>query len=140
MPLISPVYQPIPEFTMPIYEYTCSACGAESEILQKLADPPARKCPVCGKSKLSKQISAAGFRLSGGGWYETDFKKDGQKNIAGDKPAPVAATASSDSKKPDAGSKPDSTAKPAKAEKKADSKSDSKSDGKSGKKKAAAAA
>lgn len=125
---------------MPIYEYTCSACGAESEILQKLADPPARKCPVCGKSKLSKQISAAGFRLSGGGWYETDFKKDGQKNIAGDKPAPVAATASSDSKKPDGGSKPDSTAKPAKAEMKAEKKADSKPDGKSGKKKAAAAA
>jgi predicted nucleic acid-binding Zn ribbon protein len=27
-------------------------------------------------------ISAAGFRLSGGGWYETDFKKGGKKNIA----------------------------------------------------------
>ena len=34
-----------------------------------------------------KQLSAAGFRLSGSGWYETDFKKDKQKNLAGEKPS-----------------------------------------------------
>ena len=72
---------------MPIYDYHCNACGADSEILQKISDPPETKCPECGKRKLVKQVSAAGFRLSGGGWYETDFKKSGdkQKNLAGDK-------------------------------------------------------
>ncbi len=68
---------------MPIYEYVCSACGAESEVMHKISDPPARKCPVCGKLKLTKLVSAAGFRLGGGGWYETDFKSDGKKNLAG---------------------------------------------------------
>lgn len=83
---------------MPIYEYVCRACGVETEIMHKISDPPVRKCPVCGKLKLTKQVSAAGFRLGGGGWYETDFKKDGKRNIAGDKadsaaPAPAAAEA-----------------------------------------------
>lgn len=74
---------------MPIYDYHCNACGADSEILQKISDPPETKCPECGKRKLVKQVSAAGFRLSGGGWYETDFKKSGdkKKNLAGDKSA-----------------------------------------------------
>lgn len=78
---------------MPIYEYQCLACGEMSEILQKLSDPDERKCPLCGKLKLTRQISAAGFRLKGAGWYETDFKSDNKKNLAGDSEAakPVAA-------------------------------------------------
>lgn len=78
---------------MPIYEYTCRACGVETEIMHKISDPPVRKCPACGKLKLTKLVSAAGFRLGGGGWYETDFKKDGKRNIAGDKAEPAAASA-----------------------------------------------
>lgn len=70
---------------MPIYEYVCQACGHELEALQKLSDEPLSECPACGKPELKKMVSAAGFRLKGGGWYETDFKKGGdkQKNLAG---------------------------------------------------------
>ena len=67
---------------MPIYEYTCDACGHRHEAMQKMSDAPLTDCPACGKPELRKLVSAAGFRLSGGGWYETDFKKDGKKNIA----------------------------------------------------------
>jgi putative FmdB family regulatory protein len=67
---------------MPIYEYQCSSCGHGLESLQKLSDPPLTDCPECGKSTLKKQISAAGFRLSGGGWYETDFKSGSKRNVA----------------------------------------------------------
>lgn len=67
---------------MPIYEYQCTECGHELESLQKMSDDPLTDCPECGKSSLQKLISAAGFRLKGGGWYETDFKKTGQKNVA----------------------------------------------------------
>ena len=66
---------------MPFYEYVCSNCGAATEILQKISDPPATTCPKCHAEALTKQISAAGFRLKGGGWYETDFKSDGKKNL-----------------------------------------------------------
>jgi putative FmdB family regulatory protein len=64
---------------MPIYEYRCGACGHELEALQKLADGPLRKCPSCGKSQLRRLVSAPSFRLKGGGWYETDFKGNGEK-------------------------------------------------------------
>jgi len=67
---------------MPIYEYQCQECGHELEAIQKMSDDPLTECPECGKPALKKMISAAGFRLSGGGWYETDFKKGGKKNIA----------------------------------------------------------
>lgn len=67
---------------MPIYEYRCESCGHELEAMQKMSDAPLRECPACGKPTLKKQISAAGFRLSGGGWYETDFKKDNKRNLA----------------------------------------------------------
>lgn len=59
---------------MPIYEYLCKGCGHEMEVMQKMSDDPMKDCPVCKESELKKQISAAGFRLKGGGWYETDFK------------------------------------------------------------------
>jgi putative FmdB family regulatory protein len=67
---------------MPIYEYRCAECGHELEKLQKISDAPLVDCPACGKPALRKLVSAAGFRLKGGGWYETDFKKDKKKNVA----------------------------------------------------------
>lgn len=68
---------------MPIYEYQCQACEHEIEMLQKLSDAPLTDCPECGKPELKKKISAAGFRLKGGGWYETDFKTGNKKNLVG---------------------------------------------------------
>ena len=65
---------------MPIYEYKCSDCDHELEKLQKISDAPLTDCPECGKSVLKKMISAAGFKLTGSGWYETDFKNSGKKN------------------------------------------------------------
>jgi putative FmdB family regulatory protein len=69
---------------MPIYEYQCQSCGHEYEALQKISDAPLKECPACNKPDLIKKISAAGFRLKGGGWYETDFKSGSKKNVAGD--------------------------------------------------------
>jgi putative FmdB family regulatory protein len=66
---------------MPFYEYRCETCGNEMEVMQKMSDPPVAECPACGEPNLRKLVSAAGFRLKGGGWYETDFKKGGKKNI-----------------------------------------------------------
>ena len=68
---------------MPFYEYQCTKCGHEEEVLQKISDKPLKKCPECGKSSMQKKVSAAAFRLKGGGWYETDFKSGTKKNVAG---------------------------------------------------------
>lgn len=82
---------------MPIYEYQCESCGHSLEALQKLSDAALTDCPACQKSTLKKQISAAGFRLSGGGWYETDFKSGKKKNIAGESSNSASASSSASS-------------------------------------------
>ncbi len=66
---------------MPIYEYRCNSCGHELEAFQKLSEAPLLTCPQCNKDSLTKKVSAAGFRLKGGGWYETDFKSGKKKNV-----------------------------------------------------------
>jgi|TARA_B110000967_G_scaffold198467_2_gene231511 putative FmdB family regulatory protein len=67
---------------MPIYEYRCQACNHEHEALQKMSDDSLVDCPACAKPELKKLLSAAGFRLSGSGWYETDFKTGSKKNLS----------------------------------------------------------
>ena len=67
---------------MPIYDYKCSKCEHEIEVIQKINDKPKEVCPKCNKKGLKKQVSAPSFRLKGGGWYETDFKTGKKKNIA----------------------------------------------------------
>jgi putative FmdB family regulatory protein len=103
---------------MPIYEYRCEACGHELEKLQRISDAPLTECPECGKPKLCRLVSAAGFRLKGGGWYETDFKKDGKKNLHETAAKGGASDTSAETKpaadKKDAASKPaDSKTNPA---------------------------
>ena len=68
---------------MPIYEYQCEECGHKLEKLQKISDEPLKSCPQCGNQSLKKLVSAAAFRLKGGGWYETDFKTGDKKNVTG---------------------------------------------------------
>ncbi len=67
---------------MPIYEYQCQACGNEHEALQKMSAEPLVTCPACDEPELKKKISAAGFRLKGNGWYETDFKGGNKKKVS----------------------------------------------------------
>jgi putative FmdB family regulatory protein len=84
---------------MPFYEYQCKNCGHDLEAMQKISDPPLKKCPHCGKSQLERLMSAPVFRLKGGGWYETDFKgdQDSKRNLA-DRPDADAPKESKDAK------------------------------------------
>lgn len=79
---------------MPFYEYQCDACQHRFEVLQRISDAALQECPECGQNKLNKLISAAGFRLKGTGWYETDFKNNNKKSEKSDK----STSQSSDSK------------------------------------------
>jgi putative FmdB family regulatory protein len=70
---------------MPIYAFRCARCGHAFDRLQKLSDPDPATCPSCGADGgVERQVTAPSFRLAGGGWYETDFKKDGdrKRNLA----------------------------------------------------------
>ena len=86
---------------MPIYAFECAACGHAFDRLQKLSDADPAQCPACGQAQVRRQLTAPQFRLAGGGWYETDFKKDGDKkrNLAdggeGAKPSSEAKPAES---------------------------------------------
>ena len=102
---------------MPFYEYQCKNCGHDLEAMQKVSDPPLKKCPNCGKSQLQRLMSAPVFRLKGGGWYETDFKGDGdnKRNLA---------------EKPEADAPKDTDSKPASAQ--ADAKGDAKTEASGG--------
>jgi putative FmdB family regulatory protein len=81
---------------MPIYEFECSSCGHRFDRLQKMSDPDPSVCPACDVAEVKRRLSAPGFRLAGSGWYETDFKKDGDKkrNLAGDSGAQSSSSSS----------------------------------------------
>ena len=101
---------------MPIYEFECAACGDVFERLQKLADPDPSACPQCGKPDVRRLVSAPQFRLAGSGWYETDFKKDGERkqNLASSD-ASAKSEAKSESKPSEAAPAAATPAKPAPA-------------------------
>jgi putative FmdB family regulatory protein len=69
---------------MPIYEFECQACAAVFDRLQKISDPDPVECPECGQPRVRRRLTAPAFRLAGSGWYETDFKKEGdaKRNLA----------------------------------------------------------
>lgn len=104
---------------MPFYEYECSNCKFYVETLQKISDAPLRKCPSCKKSTLKKLISAPVFRLKGAGWYETDFKSEGEdkRNLAdreeaAEKSEDKAASDTKDEAKTDGSEKKKAESKP----------------------------
>jgi len=72
---------------MPIYDYRCTDCGFEKEVLRKISDAPLTTCPQCNKETFAKQLSAAGFQLKGSGWYATDFKGGAKPKAAESAPA-----------------------------------------------------
>lgn len=98
---------------MPIYEYACKACEHQFDALQKMSEPKLVDCPECGRPELRKLLSAPKFRLAGSGWYETDFKTDGKRNLAGDAAdSPKKAAKDGDTKS----TKADNSDSPKKAE------------------------
>jgi putative FmdB family regulatory protein len=103
---------------MPIYEFQCPACGERFDRLQKLSDPDPDSCPNCGATGVRRQVTAPAFRLAGSGWYETDFKKDGdrKRNLAERKEAPAEGKGADGAAKTDAAAKVEK--KPAEAGKK----------------------
>jgi putative FmdB family regulatory protein len=50
---------------MPIYEFHCQKCGADSELLIRSSRWKGTPCPKCGSTKLAKKLSV--FASSVGG-------------------------------------------------------------------------
>lgn len=91
---------------MPTYEYECTACGHDLEVVQRMSDDRLTDCPVCKQAALRKKISASAFHLKGGGWYKTDFKDMGKqkatenKDVASTDKLPAEAKESAGAVKP----------------------------------------
>lgn len=92
---------------MPIYAFECTQCGHQFERLQRLADADPTQCPECHAEQIRRRLTAPSFRLAGSGWYETDFKKDSdkQRNLVDKKDSGAEAPSAAASQKPE--SKPD---------------------------------
>lgn len=73
---------------MPIYNYGCQNCEHRFTINAKMSDPVLVDCPECGNRSLKKLVSKAGFRLKGGGWYDTGY-------ASSTSPTPSSPTSSS---------------------------------------------
>ena len=68
---------------MPTYEYQCDACQHNLDEFQSFSDPPLKKCPKCGKSKLRRVFGAgAAIIFKGAGFYQTDYRSEAYKNAA----------------------------------------------------------
>jgi putative FmdB family regulatory protein len=57
---------------MPIYEYRCPR-GHTFELFQRMTDPPAEACQVCGESPVTKVLYPAAIHFKGSGFYSTDY-------------------------------------------------------------------
>lgn len=80
------------EVTMPTYQYRCTTCGEELEVVQKFSDDALTECPKCS-GRLRKVFNAVGVVFKGSGFYATDNRTKGKSNAA----TTASSTSSSDS-------------------------------------------
>jgi putative FmdB family regulatory protein len=63
---------------MPIYEYRCPN-GHTFEVFQRMSDPPASSCEVCGASPVQKVLFPVAVHFKGSGFYATDYGRGSRK-------------------------------------------------------------
>ena len=90
---------------MPIYEYRCPN-GHTFEVFQRMTDPPADSCQVCGSGPVEKVLFPVAVHFKGSGFYATDYGRGrkAKEDAGGDKtekkePAKTESTAGSGEKK-----------------------------------------
>jgi putative FmdB family regulatory protein len=69
---------------MPIYEYRCPD-GHVFELFQRMSDPPAEACEVCGKSPVEKVLYPVSVHFKGSGFYTTDYGRGSRKKTESSK-------------------------------------------------------
>ncbi|MDR3312220.1 MAG: zinc ribbon domain-containing protein [Spirochaetaceae bacterium] len=75
---------------MPTYEYECTACAHHFDAVQKMLDPPIRRCPQCGGPVCRILSGGIGIAFHGSGFYATDArKKEATEKAPEKKPAPA---------------------------------------------------
>ena len=64
---------------MPTYQYACTACGHQLEVVQSFADSALTVCPEC-EGSLRKLFSGVGVVFKGSGFYRTDSRASSAKS------------------------------------------------------------
>ena len=58
---------------MPIYDYTCAACGHLAEVIHGMREGGPRFCPDCGaEGTMRKGFAAPAVHFKGSGWAKKD--------------------------------------------------------------------
>ncbi|PDP89310.1 FmdB family transcriptional regulator [Glycomyces fuscus] len=65
---------------MPTYQYACTECGAQMEVVQSFSDDALTVCPEC-EGRLRKVYSAVGIVFKGSGFYRTDSGKSSNSSV-----------------------------------------------------------
>jgi putative FmdB family regulatory protein len=68
---------------VPTYQYRCTECGEDLEVVQKFSDEPLTVCPAC-QGSLRKVFSPVGIVFKGSGFYRTDSRKGSGSGDSGD--------------------------------------------------------
>jgi len=76
---------------VPIYEYRCPK-GHTFELMQRMSDPPASECQICGARPVDKVLYPAALHFKGSGFYSTDYGRGGRKRDAAAKDGDSAST------------------------------------------------
>jgi putative FmdB family regulatory protein len=58
---------------VPTYQYACTSCGKQFEVVQKFTDDALTVCPACA-GRLRKVFSSVGVVFKGSGFYRTDSR------------------------------------------------------------------
>ena len=90
---------------MPTYEYACSNCESNHEIVQSMSDPTLTTCPSCGQETLRKQFGNVGVVFKGSGFYRND-SRDKKSNTGGSSSSSSSSTSTSTSSSTPAPSTP----------------------------------
>lgn len=90
---------------MPTYEYACSNCESNHEIVQSMSDPTLTTCPSCGQETLRKQFGNVGVVFKGSGFYRND-SRDKKSNTGGSSSSSSSSTSATTSSSTPAPSTP----------------------------------
>ncbi len=71
---------------MPTYEYACTACGHQFEVMHRATETPTIMCESCGGT-TRKVFFPARVIFKGSGWHITDYGRHGAKSSNGSKPS-----------------------------------------------------
>jgi len=78
---------------VPTYQYACTECGEQLEVVQKFTDDALTVCPACD-GRLRKVFSPVGVVFKGSGFYRTDSRNGA--NVSSDGSSKASANGSGD--------------------------------------------